>query len=38
MHTGPAGTYSQPIPEDVFGPIEDTAAAPVADAGDAIDR
>jgi len=38
MHNGPTGPYSQPIPEDVFGPIQDAAAASVADAGDAADR
>lgn len=38
MHNGPAGPHSQPIPEDVFGPIQDAAAASVADAGDAADR
>lgn len=38
MHSGPAGPYAQPIPEDVFGPIEDATAASVVDAGDASDR
>ncbi|KAL0024892.1 hypothetical protein WJX77_000588 [Trebouxia sp. C0004] len=33
MHNGPARPYSQPIPEDVFGPSQDAAAASVADAG-----
>ena len=33
MSGGPSGLYSQPIPEDVFGPLEDTASPPVHAAG-----
>ncbi|KAL0043906.1 hypothetical protein WJX82_004199 [Trebouxia sp. C0006] len=33
MHSASAGPYAQPIPDDVFAPIEDAAAASVVNSG-----
>lgn len=35
MHSASAGPYAQPIPDDVFAPIEDAAAASVVNSGHA---